>query len=110
VRGHRHPLEVSELQRRFPVRRRQSGVRLPPRLAPEGRPAVIERMLSLGHGDRLSPSEGLTGIPPMPDTRPQATRFPPPLTTSAEQPRPGSPGAGQAEPGDTDTPTPTPTS
>jgi len=29
VRGHRHPLQVSELQRPLPVRRRQVGVRIP---------------------------------------------------------------------------------
>ena len=82
VRRHRQPLQIVELERRILVRRRQLGVRIPPRLPHEGCPPSIERLF-MGHAHRLSKLRKAvkTGSAVMSDNRWQAS----PRTTNACQ-------------------------
>src|SRR6266704_2160500 len=59
VGGYREPLEIVWLERDPPVRGRQLGVRVRPRLSPEGRPALIE---CVGHRHIPSRRPGVAAL------------------------------------------------
>ena len=50
VRRHRQPLQILQSERPLPIRGRQLGERIPPRVSPEELPATIQQ---IGHGHSL---------------------------------------------------------